>query len=384
MPDQPVTNSPPSLAGFRPSYWEKTTFLRPADVVVVGGGLTGLQTALNLKRDAPQREVVVVERSPVPRGASTRNAGFACFGGPTELLADLDAYGPEAMVQTVRARYDGIRALEANFANRDINWQKLGGYEIIDQQETEAAVRSRLPALNDLLEQVTGLQETWSESVSLNGLYTLHNSLEGQLHPGKLVELLIKECHRLGVRLLLGVEVVAVSKGRVVLQDYGELQAAEVVVTVNAFASKLLPSEFSGVIRPVRNQVLLSREIPDLTLRGCYHYHEGYVYFRNVGADRILIGGARHLAGERSETDAFGPNRQITKQLVDRLSHWFPEYGLGLQDFPHAWSGIIAQGDGKTPVLRRTEDGVLVAGRLAGMGVALSAALARKAADQVE
>lgn len=364
---------------FRPSYWETTTFLRPADLIIVGAGLTGLQAALGFKQAKPDREILVIERSPVPRGASTRNAGFACFGGPTELLADLDAYGEASMVETVRERFAGIRALKANFSGRNIDWEDNGGCEVIDDPETEAMVRERLPALNRLLAEVTGLKETWLETTPLNGFYTLGNPLEGQLHPGKLVELLLADCRKAGVRFLFGTEVTNVRGNEVEVGDLGTIPAGQVLLTVNAFARQLLPEEFGELIRPVRNQVLLSRPLKNMTLRGCYHYHEGYVYFRNVGPDRILIGGARHLAGPRSETDAFGQNRQIVRQLVDRLGRWLPQYQLRLEDFPFTWSGIIAQGPGKSPILQRTDSGVLVAGRLAGMGVALSAALAERA-----
>lgn len=364
---------------FRPSHWEQTTFLRPADVIVVGAGLTGLQAALGLKQENPSRDVLVVERASVPRGASTRNAGFACFGGPTELLADWEAYGDQDCLSTVRQRYAGIKALEANFGSKGISWHKHGGFEIIDDLETEQRVREKLPALNALLEAATGLKETWKIVPGHNGLFTLFNPLEAQLHPGMLVQQLVKDCQSAGVRFLFGVEVQEVGQGRVETTALGTLRATEVLLTVNAFARTLLPEDFPEAIRPVRNQVLLSKEIAGLPIQGCYHYHEGYVYFRNVGANRLLIGGARHLAGEASETADFGGNPAIVTQLVDHLKRWYPELQLREEDFPQRWSGIIAQGDGKTPVLRRTEDGVLVAGRLAGMGVALSAALAARA-----
>lgn len=364
---------------FRPSYWEQTTFLRSADVIIVGAGLTGLQAALALKKHHPQRDVLVVERAAVPRGASTRNAGFACFGGPTELLADWDAYGPEDCLTTVKQRFAGIQALETNFGHRPINWEKHGGYEVIDDPATEARVRARLPELNKLLEEATGLAATWSIVPGHNKLFTLYNPLEGQLHPGKLVQLLVSSCQAAGVRFMFGTKVTAISEGRVETAGFGPLRGKEILLTVNAFARELLPADFPDQIRPVRNQILLSRKLPELNIKGCYHYHEGYVYFRNVGQDRLLIGGARHLAGAFSETDVFGTNEAIEAQLVRYLQAWYPEMGLRVADFPHKWSGIIAQGDGKTPVLRRTETGVLVAGRLAGMGVALSAALAKRA-----
>lgn len=375
---------------FRASYWEKTTFLREADVLIVGAGLTGLQAALELKRQNLKLNVLVIERAPLPRGASTRNAGFACFGGPTELLADLDAYGPESMVDTVRQRYAGIRALEENYAGRGIDWHKCGGYEIVEESASRntAEVQERLKELNDLLAEVTGRAETWSPvnfsdlsdgaGSTISGVF--HNPMEAQLHPGKLVTALLEDGYAAGVRFLFGAKVVAVEEGRVEVEDFGTLKAERILLTVNAFAREFLPEDFPESIRPVRNQILLSRKIPNLKIQGCFHFHEGYVYFRNVGNDRLLIGGARHLAGAASETDVFGANEAIAETLVASLQRWFPEYGLTRADFPDAWSGIIAQGDGKEPVLRFARPNVLIAGRLAGMGVALSAALARRAA----
>lgn len=374
----------------RSSHWEQTTFLRSPDVAIIGAGLTGLQAALELKRLQPQADVLVVERAAIPRGASTRNAGFACFGGPTELLADLDAYGEESMVDTVRKRFAGIKALEQNFAHRGIDWVKNGGYEVVDDPATQAMVRKRLPELNALLHEVTGLEKTWSEETQSwkTPNLLLYNPLEAQLHPGKLVSLLLADCHAAGIRFLFGSEVEEIKGGAAGAVEikgagWGTVTAGQALVTVNAFAQKLLPADFPEGIRPVRNQIMISNPLPDFNLKGTYHYHQGYVYFRNVGVDRLLIGGARHLAGVTSETDQFGPNGVPEAYLLEKLNEWFPERAWTDADFPTRWSGIIAQGDGKTPVLRYAAENVLVAGRLAGMGVALSADLGRRAAEKL-
>ncbi|MEM9931207.1 MAG: FAD-dependent oxidoreductase [Bacteroidota bacterium] len=382
----------------RPSHWERTTFLRSPDVLIIGAGLTGLQAAVELKRLDPKQDVLVIERAPIPRGASTRNAGFACFGAPTELLADLDAYGEEDMVATVRERFAGIKALEERYADRDIGWVKHGGFEIIDEETTARMVRARLPRLNELLAPVTGLQETWRMLSTEEGQKAgaplenckllLHNPLEAQLHPAKLVSLLVEDCRQVGVRFLFGAAVSTVAPQadgsvRIEGMDWGNVISPKVLVTVNAFSRQLLPEDFPEQIRPVRNQVLLSRPLPQLKLRGCYHYHEGYVYFRNVGEDRLLIGGARHRAGSSSETDVFAANGIPETFLLEKLNCWFPEHRWTEGDFPTRWSGIIAQGNGKTPVLRYAAENVLVAGRLAGMGVALSGDLGQRAAAKL-
>ena len=375
----------------RPSHWETTTFFRPADLLIIGAGLTGLHAARLAKQQAPHLDILVVERAPIPRGASTRNAGFACFGAPTELLADAQAYGWEQVAETVRQRYAGIQLLEQEYGKRGIHWHAHGGYELLDDEATEAYVREQLPTLNKVLADSTGRAATWSFTDPKHGLHgtLLYNPLEAQLHPGRLVEQLLADCRDLGVRFLFGwpvnhLKTISANTVQARGADGINLTARRALVTVNAFARDLLPAEFPEAIRPVRNQVLLSRPLPGLDLRGCYHYHEGYVYFRNVGPDRLLIGGGRHRAGAASETDVFGSNAVPETYLLEKLRQWFPERSWTEADFPTRWSGILAQGaGGKGPVLRYANDNVLVAGRLAGMGVALSASLARRAVGRL-
>ena len=71
------------------SYWERETFFKKLDVAVIGSGIVGLAAAIHLKTQNPGLQVAILERGPLPVGASTRNAGFACFGSMTELIDDL-------------------------------------------------------------------------------------------------------------------------------------------------------------------------------------------------------------------------------------------------------------------------------------------------------
>src|SRR6185312_8405304 len=71
------------------SYWERTAFVDHADVIIIGSGIVGLSAALHLKRQRPDLKVTVLERGFLPSGASTKNAGFACFGSLSEQLSYL-------------------------------------------------------------------------------------------------------------------------------------------------------------------------------------------------------------------------------------------------------------------------------------------------------
>ena len=78
------------------SYWEQQSFLH-YDHIVVGSGIVGLSTAIELKERFPGARVLVLVRGLLPTGASSRNAGFACMGSLTELLDD-NQYASDAQI----------------------------------------------------------------------------------------------------------------------------------------------------------------------------------------------------------------------------------------------------------------------------------------------
>jgi gamma-glutamylputrescine oxidase len=109
------------------SIWQYTGFHADPHLTVVGGGLVGLFTALHYKRQHPGHRVLVLERGPFPSGASVKNAGFACFGSPSELLADLDREGEHAMLARVDERYQGLQELRAELGDDPIGFAATGG-----------------------------------------------------------------------------------------------------------------------------------------------------------------------------------------------------------------------------------------------------------------
>ena len=93
------------------SYWERTSFFKDADYVIIGAGIVGLFAALEIKNKKPSANVLVLERSFLPDGASTKNAGFACFGSLSELIVQLQKSSETELLHLVKKRWEGLKKL---------------------------------------------------------------------------------------------------------------------------------------------------------------------------------------------------------------------------------------------------------------------------------
>lgn len=192
------------------SIWEKQTSYAPADVLIIGAGLMGLWTALELKKSRPALRITLVERNSTPLGASTRNAGFACFGSPTELLSDIQTMGEQAMLDLASMRWQGIQKIRAHFPDAVIGYDPCGGYECINDMDA-GELDDKLNYLNQLLLNITGEQAVFQrvdERMPALGLcafnHLVANRTEAALHSGMLVEQLSAMALSKGIRILYG------------------------------------------------------------------------------------------------------------------------------------------------------------------------------------
>ena len=369
------------------SYWERDTFLRDVEVAIVGSGIVGLSAAIFLKEQSPQKKVVVVERGPLPIGASTRNAGFACFGSLSELIDDLQHSSMDEVLQLVEQRYQGLQRLRERYSDQAIGYEALGGFEVFreaDQEHFEQCT-DQMEALNTALSPITGTPATYQNSdkslssCSFQGVqHLILNQAEGQLHTGKLMQTLLRKAQALGVFFLCGTEVTYFNdtgKGVEIGTAFGwELTAQQALVATNGFARTLLPEL---EVEPARNQVLITRPIAGLPIRGCFHYDLGYVYFRNVG-NRLLLGGGRNLDFAGEQTATFGHTDSIQAYLTQLLRDTIlPQHDFEIDQW---WSGIMGVGAQKKPIITRHSTSTVVAVRLGGMGVALGTHVGEQAA----
>ena len=71
------------------SFWERKAFFDGIDFTIIGAGIVGFTTAIQLKDKYPNSRVLILEKGYLPSGASSKNTGFTCFGSPTEIFDDL-------------------------------------------------------------------------------------------------------------------------------------------------------------------------------------------------------------------------------------------------------------------------------------------------------
>ena len=367
-----------------PSFWEQDAML-DADVIVVGAGLVGLQTALEVRARLPHARIRVLERGALPCGASTRNAGFACFGSLTELLHDCDTMGESATAALVERRWQGLRRLRARVGDAALGYEQRGGFELL--REEELAALDSLDKVNALLRPVFGQDVFYADTAAparcgfgAQVRVLVGNSLEGQLHTGMLMQALIRLAAQQDISLLAGVRVVSLEEGDGEVRVHAAapapltLRAARVALCTNGFTQELLPE--CGIV-PARGQVLVTEPVPGLPWHGTYHLERGFYYFRNIG-ERVLLGGARHLHMAAEATSELAVTAPVQKALERLLK----EVILPGRNPPIAqrWAGIMGFTADKQPLVRRVSERIVLGFGCNGMGVALGADIAGRTA----
>ncbi len=369
------------------SYWEYKTWLSNVDFTVIGSGIVGLNCALYLKEKYPQSKVLVLEKGMLPQGASTKNAGFACFGSISELLSDLKTHTEDEVLDLVQRRWKGIQTLRKLLGDQAIGYEQHGGHELFLRKDAALYqyCLENMNFLNKLLEPVFG-EAPFLENDNIFGFdnikdgYITHR-FEGQLDTGQLMNALLQKCLKQDIRILNNVTVVDVQDsgdGVVIQTKEFSFKTNKVFIATNGFAATLLKTEN---VKPARAQVLITKPIKNLAINGTFHFDEGYYYFRNID-NRILLGGGRNLDFEKETTSEFGQTEIIQKELERLLSNVIlPNNAF---EIDHRWSGIMGIGTQKTPIVKQVSNNMYCGVRLGGMGVALGSLIGKELAQLLD
>jgi glycine/D-amino acid oxidase-like deaminating enzyme len=374
---------------FMLSYWEKESFLK-YDLIILGSGITGLSTACSFKEMNPTKSVLILEKGIFPTGASTKNAGFACYGSAAEIWHDIHQLGEKRALEVVSLRVDGLRKLRERLGDSAIGYEEYGGGEIF--LKDEAFDLEILPDLNDKLRPFFGKEVFLPDNGRLSelGFQTgnirefVVNTVEGQIHTGKMMKSLLDFARQKGVEILTGCSASLPEQinghWEIPLENSGGIRfsSERVAVCTNAFTRQLFPDMD---IKPGRGQVLITKPIENLQFRGIFHFDEGYFYFRNV-RNRVLFGGGRNLDFEGEQTLEIALNSKIQ----DRLEFFLKTLILPLEtvfEIEHRWAGIMAFGEEKVPILQDLGNGLVLGVRMNGMGIAMGTEIGERLAGML-
>lgn len=369
------------------SFWEQNTFTNAIDVAIIGGGIVGLSAAIYLKLANPEIKVTVLEQGVILAGASLRNAGFACFGSPGELLEDLQTRSISEVFQLVEERWKGLLELRKLLGDRAIEYTPAGGNEVFTDEKLYESCIKYLPEFNRQFQSITGIKEAYKvngQKISAYGLKGFKHLIEiggeAQIDTGKMMQAFMLKAVNTGVILLNGVKLTSYedNDSSVVLHTtWKTLNAKKLLFATNGYTSLLLKNID---VKPARAQVLITSPIKGLKIKGNFHFQQGYYYFRNVG-DRLLLGGGRNLDFEKETTTELETTQKIQAALDKILSEQIlPSVEYTIEN---RWSGVMGIGDSKSPIVDKLSGNVFCAVRMGGMGVALGTGAGKDAAKLV-
>jgi glycine/D-amino acid oxidase-like deaminating enzyme len=324
-----------------------------ADLAIVGGGYSGLWTALLAKERDPQREVVVVEGNRVAWAASGRNGGF-CASSLTHGLANGVGRWPDEMPMLERLGVANLDEIEATVHRYDIDceFERTGDVLVATQQHQlewlaeEAALAERFGQSAQLLDAGEMRREVDSPTF-LGGVW--FRDTTALLHPAKLADGLARACEQAGVQIFERSTVTGLqrsSAGVRLRTAAGTITANRVALATNAFPPLL--RRIRAYVVPVYDYALTTEPLSDSQLaaigwrnrQGLSDSGNQFHYYRLTRDNRILWGGydAVYHYGNRVHP-SLHQRPQTFELLAEHFFDTFPQ--LEGISFTHRWGGVI-------------------------------------------
>jgi glycine/D-amino acid oxidase-like deaminating enzyme len=281
------------------SFWE-TTQLTRFDLVVIGGGLVGLSTAIHFRKANPNARIAILERGVFPSGASTKNAGFLCFGSIDELSDHLEEMPQDELLALVERRYRGGLRLRELLGDQRIGYEPCGGYELHTHQLDHTVIER----FNDMLRPLFAenvyqdvTHEIQSKGFSSDRVTSLiRNQFEGVIHTGKMIRSYQEVALEHGIMTFTQTECQQYHEKEdavdVEITHLGErmtLSTQKLALCTNAFTSRwlpkrILPQDVDWCLLPSLEKALICGDVSTTTLaiiisgvlrEGCYLVGEG-------------------------------------------------------------------------------------------------------------
>jgi glycine/D-amino acid oxidase-like deaminating enzyme len=365
-----------------------------ADVVIVGGGFTGLWTAYYLKTLAPELDICVLEARRCGFGASGRNGGWmmAALEGETRLLAALDGERRSRVAALIHSILPEVeRVLERH--GIDCGYHRGGGiYAAARYPEQLSLQRKLLDAYRAAgfgaddfrWLNATELASRLRIAGGLGGIYTPHIA---RIQPAELVLGLVRTLRGLGVRIFEQTPVSGLEPGQV-LTATGRVKAPCTLLALEGYSAGL--PEVKGRVLAVQSRIIATEPLSESTWsdigldgREVFCDASPLITYGQRSADNRMVFGARgtYRFGGAPQSE-FGRQQGEFGEVQRLLCACFPQ--LESTPITHRWGGTLgAPRNGFAHSVYDPATGLGTAGGYFGEGVGAANLMARTLADQV-
>lgn len=337
-----------------------------ADVCIVGGGYTGLWTALRVSELEPGATIVVLEADICGGGPSGRNGGFALSWWP-KIETLVKRLGDEEAFRLVRASTDAVAELGAFCAQEGLDAHYVRGGWL--WTATSPAQLGSWDGAVDAAEragehpfEVLSAEEVQRRTGSPAHLAGVYEEGAATVQPAFLARGLGRVARARGIRIFEGSRMVSLDRDRgVVRTQSGSVQAGAIVLATGAWLSAI--PELRGAIVAVSSDMIATAPLPERLEEAGWTGGEAISnsrlmvhYYRTTSDGRIAFGqgGHRHAFDGRVDDEFFGQSLSAARSLEHDLARLVP-FARGVE-VTHTWGGPID----------RTVDGLPIFGRLAG------------------
>jgi len=351
---------PPDLYEyFVDNYWFKTVDLenqeineplrgsQKADVVIVGGGFTGLSSAYHIKQKFPEKHVVLLEGACCGYGASGRNGGF-CIA--TDMLGDSEKATLETRENNLEVSLYGLNFIKRMISEHgvDCDLEENGMLEVAITEDHIRGLEEFRDELKPFGLELTLLRgsELDAEIKSSRFIAGLKNPYGAILNPAKLSRAMKRVVEEIGVEVRERTVVTRITPGKInhVDTELGEIRAPILVIATNAYSHKI--GFFKDRIFPIgvfqiATEPLSKDQMASIgwgNRQGLSDMRRMFSYLILTKSDRIVIGGS--FAYYDNDGLASGNDKTLSEYIKADLFSSFPQLtGLGVE---HAWGGTTA------------------------------------------
>ena len=337
----------PELLDGRPEFGRLTSDLA-CDLLVVGGGYTGLWAALHAAERNPGSRVVLIEAERLGWAASGRNGGFV-DASLTHGAENGKARWPEEFDELQRLGMANLEGMQADIRDyrMNVDWERTGMLAVATEPHQVGWLAAAADDGQGSFLDETATRARVHSPTYLAGLFAADTC--AIVHPARLVFELARACSERGVQIFEGTPAASVRRHFTgVRVDVGAAQitAQQVVLATNAFRSLLLRNRWSTV--PVYDHVLATEPLTNSELdsigwtgrEGMSDAGNQFHYYRLSADNRILWGGYDAMYHFGRRVDARHEDR--TESFRKIAGHFFITFPQ-LQEvrFSHRWAGAI-------------------------------------------